>query len=167
MTAPSAGAGEAAEPAEDDDAQHPADPHVVRVGHELVEHRQRGAAEAGRRAPMANICAIVRSTSIPTSAALSRLVAQARIARPRNVQRSSAQSAAKITTAPAHAYSCAFGITRPEPISNEVLKYDGVAARASVPQISDISPPAATATANDATSVSSGSIRCMRAMTNR
>ena len=58
------------------------------------------------------------------------------------------------------------GITNPK-TSNDVLKYDGVAARASVPQISAISPPPATATANDATSVSSGSIRCVRAMTNR
>ena len=46
-----------------------------------------------------------------------------------------------------------------------MLKYDGVAARASVPHSSAIAPPPATATANDATSVSSGSIRCVRAIT--
>ena len=48
-----------------------------------------------------------------------------------------------------------------------MLKYDGVAARASVPHTSDSSPPPATATANDATSAISGSIRWARAITVR
>ena len=47
----------------------------------------------------------------------------------------------------------------------DVLKYDGVAARASVPAISAMTPAPAIATANEATSVSSGSIRWTRAMT--
>ena len=42
------GTDQAAEPAEDDDAQDPPDPHEVGVGIELVQHRQRGAAEARR-----------------------------------------------------------------------------------------------------------------------
>ena len=57
-----------------------------------------------------------------------------------------------MTRAPTHAYSWACG-TRDRPSCKDVLKYDGVALRGSVPQIRDITPPAATATPNDATIV--------------
>ena len=45
------------------------------------------------------------------------------------------------------------------PILRDVLKYEGVTVRVSVPQMSDITPPAAVATPKVATNVSSGSMR--------
>ena len=136
------------------------------VGDELVEHGQRRPGEAVVAAPIANIWAIVRSTSMPTSAALSRLAEHARMARPRKVPLSSAYRPASSTTATDAGVQLGACGTTSAPSSKDLLKYDGVAAaRLGAPQTATARRRPPTATPNDATSVSSGSIRWTRAMT--